>query len=322
MPQLISLIVPCYNESSAIDLFVATVTPILDAIADTSWEVIYVDDGSRDDTLEKLIALTQKMPSSRVVELSRNFGKEAALTVGLDVSQGDAVIPIDIDLQDPPELIADMVAAWREGAEIVNARRVDRMSDSLLKRKTASGFYKIHNALSRIKIPENVGDFRLMDRCVVNALKSLPERQRFMKGLFAWVGFRTVTIDYTRMTRSAGSSKFSAFSLFNLAMEGFTSFSSAPLRIWTLIGGCGAFAAMIYGFLILLRTLILGNSVPGYPSLFVAIIFFGSVQLISVGLLGEYIGRIYMEAKCRPIYIIRKMHGMQNGCDPERDPEL
>ncbi|NVN43713.1 glycosyltransferase family 2 protein [Asaia siamensis] len=309
MPQLISLIVPCYNESKAIDPFMATILPILSAVPDTLWEIICIDDGSKDDTLARLVALTKTVSGLRVIELSRNFGKEAALTVGLDSSRGAAAIPIDIDLQDPPELITDMVKAWREGAEVVVARRIDRTSDSLMKRKTASGFYKLHNALSKIKIPENVGDFRLMDRCVVDALKELPERQRFMKGLFAWVGFRTQTIDYIRPARSAGTSKFSALSLWNLAMEGFTSFSTTPLRIWTYVGGCGAVIALLYGLAILLRTFFIGSSVPGYPSLFVAIIFFGSVQLISIGFLGEYIGRIYMESKCRPNYIVRRRYG-------------
>lgn len=257
----------------------------------------------------KLVALAQADPRFRVLEFSRNFGKEAALTAGIDAARGEAVIPIDADLQDPPGLIADMVKAWREGAEVVLAKRVDRSSDGVLKRKTAAWFYQLHNKLSKTKIPENVGDFRLMDRAVVNALKQLPERQRFMKGLFAWVGFRTVTLDYTRAPRAAGETKFSGLALWNFAMEGFTSFSTAPLKVWTYLGALSAVLTFLYAVYIVIRTVVLGNQVPGYASLFVAITFFGSVQLISIGLLGEYIGRIYMETKQRPAYLIRKTYG-------------
>lgn len=201
-----------------------------------------------------------------------------------------------------------MVQAWREGAEVVLGKRIDRSSDSVLKRKTASWFYTLHNRLAHIRIPENVGDFRLMDRCVVEALGRLPERQRFMKGLFAWVGFRTVTIDYVRAPRAAGITKFSGYSLWNFALEGFTSFSSVPIRLWTYLGTIGAFLAILYAIFIVFRTLFWGNSVPGYASLFVAIIFFSSVQIISIGMLGEYIGRIYMETKQRPIYVLRRKY--------------
>ena len=313
--SLCSLIVPCYNEALAIRVFTARVLPVLEAIADTSWEIVFVDDGSTDATLDELLSLARADARFRVVELSRNFGKEAALTAGIDAARGHAVIPIDADLQDPPELIADMVAAWRAGAEMVLARRTDRLSDGLLKRQTASWFYRLHNRLSKTRIPENVGDFRLMDRVVVQALKRLPERQRFMKGLFAWVGFRTVTLDYVRSPRAAGQSKFSGFALWNFAMEGVTSFSTAPLKIWTYLGASGAILALLYALYILLRTIVSGNPVPGYASLFVAVTFFGSVQLISVGLLGEYIGRIYVETKQRPAYLIRKIHGAASGVD-------
>jgi len=309
MTQLLSLVVPFYNEAEAIQSFADAILPALEAVPDTSWEIVCVDDGSKDGTLLKLVALAQADPRFRVLEFSRNFGKEAALTAGIDAAKGEAVIPIDADLQDPPELIADMVKAWREGAEVVQARRVDRSSDGLLKRKTAAWFYQLHNQLSKTKIPENVGDFRLMDRAVVNALKLLPERQRFMKGLFAWVGFRTVTLDYTRAPRAAGETKFSGVALWNFAMEGFTSFSTAPLKVWTYLGAFCAVLTFLYAFYIVIRTVVFGNEVPGYTSLFVAITFFGSVQLISIGLLGEYIGRIYMETKQRPAYLIRKTYG-------------
>lgn len=231
------------------------------------------------------------------------------MTAGLDMARGDAVIPLDADLQDPPSLIAEMLAAWQAGAEVVLARRADRAADSMMKRKSASWFYRLHNRLSHTQIPENVGDFRLMDRVVVAALRQLPERQRFMKGLFAWVGFKTVTIDYVRAERAAGDSKFTGFALWNFAMEGFTSFSTAPLKIWTYVGALGALGTFAYGAFIVVRTLIFGTDVAGYASLLVAVLFFGSMQLMSIGLLGEYIGRIYVETKQRPTYLIRKIHG-------------
>ncbi len=308
MPQLLSLIVPFYNEEDAIGLFAASVLPVLETLADIQWEIICVDDGSRDATLPRLLDLAAAQPLIRVVELSRNFGKEAALTAGLEAARGDAVIPMDADLQDPPELIPQMLAAWRGGAEVVLARRADRSTDSMMKRGTAALFYRLTRSISNIELPENVGDFRLLDRTVVEALRRLPERQRFMKGLFAWLGFKTVVLDYARTTRAAGSSKFSGFKLWNFALEGFTSFSTTPLKIWTYLGAVGAVVALIYALFIMLRTLILGNEVPGYASIFVAVTFFGSVQLISIGVLGEYIGRIYMETKQRPIYLVRKFH--------------
>ena len=309
MSQLLTLAVPFYNEAATIQAFADAILPVLDAIPDTQWEIVCVDDGSSDGTLLKLVALAQVDKRFRVLEFSRNFGKEAALTAAIDAAQGEAVIPIDADLQDPPALIGQMVQAWRDGAEVVLARRSDRSADGVLKRKTAAWFYKLHNRLSKTKIPENVGDFRLMDRIVVEALKQLPERQRFMKGLFAWVGFRTVTLDYARAPRLAGSTKFSGFALWNFALEGVTGFSTAPLKIWTYIGALCALGTLLYAIYIVVLTALYGNKVPGYASLFVAITFFGSVQLISIGLLGEYIGRIYLETKQRPSYLIRKTYG-------------
>ena len=307
--QLISLIVPFFNEAAGIATFHAALLPCLDAIEGYRWEILCIDDGSTDATLPALVAIAAADPRFKVLELSRNFGKEAALTAGLDAALGDAVIPLDADLQDPPALIGRMLQAWREGAEVVLARRGDRAADGVMKRKTAAWFYRLHNRLSHTQIPENVGDFRLMDRVVVAALKRLPERQRFMKGLFAWVGFRTVTIDYARAERAVGHSKFSGFALWNFALEGFTSFSTAPLKIWTYIGALGALVTFAYAVFIVARTLIFGIDVAGYASLLVAVLFFGSMQLMSIGLLGEYIGRIYLETKQRPTYLVRKTHG-------------
>jgi glycosyltransferase involved in cell wall biosynthesis len=308
MSRLLSLVVPCFNEAEAVRGFCETILPVLEAIPETEWEIVFVDDGSTDNTLLQLVALAAADARLRVIEFSRNFGKEAALTAGIDAARGQAVIPIDVDLQDPPALIAQMVAAWEAGAEVVLARRTDRATDGVLKRQTAAWFYRLHNRMSKTKIPENVGDFRLMDRIVVDALKQLPERQRFMKGLFAWVGFRTVAIDYARASRAAGVSKFSGLALWNFAIEGITSFSTLPLKVWTYFGAAGALGSMIYAAFIILRTILAGSSVPGYASTFVAVLFFGSVQLMSIGLLGEYIGRIYLETKQRPAYLIRKIY--------------
>jgi glycosyltransferase involved in cell wall biosynthesis len=306
---LISIVAPFYNEAEGINYFRDAILAVVDDIADAAFEIVCVDDGSKDSTLQQLIALSKSDPRFRVLELTRNFGKEAALTAGIDFARGDAVIPIDSDLQDPPELIPVLIDEWRKGAEVVLARRSDRGTDSFLKRKSAEMFYSFHNRLSSVKIPQNVGDFRLMDRVAVDALKSLPERQRFMKGLFAWIGYKTVVVDYVRKPRAAGETKFSGWKLWNFALEGITSFSTAPLRVWTYIGGLGALLTVTYAIAIILRTLIHGVDVPGYASLLVAVLFFGSLQLISVGLLGEYIGRIYLETKQRPTYLIRREYG-------------
>ena len=307
--KLISIVVPFYNEAAGVEAFYAELCPALAAVEDHTFELIFVDDGSSDGTLGALLQLVERDARVHVLQLSRNFGKEAALTAGLDAARGDAVITIDADLQDPPALIGRLVAEWRAGADAVLARRTDRSSDSFFKRKTAELFYRVHNRLSSVQIPDNVGDFRLMDRAAVDALKALPERQRFMKGLFAWVGFRTATVDYARAPRAQGASKFSGWRLWNFALEGITSFSTVPLRIWTYIGALGAALTALYAVFIVLYTLILGADVPGYASLLVAVLFIGSLQLLSVGLLGEYIGRVYLETKQRPIYVVRRVFG-------------
>ena len=309
--KLISIVVPFYNEAAGVEAFYAELCHVLRAVEGHAFEIVCVDDGSSDGTLARLLELVERDPRVRVLELSRNFGKEAALTAGIDAARGAAVIAIDADLQDPPELIGRLIAEWRRGADVVLARRTDRSSDSFLKRKTAELFYRIHNRLSSVHIPDNVGDFRLMDRAAVDALKALPERQRFMKGLFAWIGFRTATVDYARAARARGASKFSGWRLWNFALEGITSFSTVPLRIWTYIGALGAALTFLYAVFIILRTLILGIDVPGYASLLAAVLFIGSLQLLSVGLLGEYIGRVYLETKQRPVYIVRREFGLK-----------
>ena len=311
--KLVSIVAPFHNEAGGVELFHRELSAALAAVPGHRFEIVCVDDGSSDATLDELVALTARDPRVRVLELSRNFGKEAALTAGMDAARGDAVVALDADLQDPPELIGRLVEAWAGGADVVLARRTDRSSDSFLKRTSAELFYRIHNRLSSVKIPENVGDFRLLDRVAVDALKALPERQRFMKGLFAWIGFKTATVDYARRARASGASKFSGWRLWNFALEGITSFSTVPLRVWTYVGAIGAALTFLYALFIIARVLVLGVEVPGYASLLVAILFLGSLQLLSVGVLGEYIGRVYLETKQRPVYVVRREFGGRDG---------
>jgi glycosyltransferase involved in cell wall biosynthesis len=304
----VSIVTPFYNEEGSVLGFHQAMTKALANLTDFDFEFICVNDGSNDKTLDELLKCVQQDPRYVVLELSRNFGKEAAMSAGIDEAQGDCVIPIDADLQDPPQLIGTMLSEWQKGAEVVLAKRIDRSTDSFAKRTSALLFYRLHNAVSSLKIPENVGDFRLMDRVVVDALKRLPERQRFMKGLFAWLGFRTVAIEYAREPRATGQSKFTGWKLWNFAIEGITSFSLVPLKVWTYIGALGSLFAICYASFITIRTIIFGIDVPGYASLLVVMLFFGSLQLMSLGVIGEYIGRIYFESKQRPLYIIRKSH--------------
>jgi glycosyltransferase involved in cell wall biosynthesis len=304
---MISIVCPFYNEEHSIGAFFSRLVPVLDRLEE-GYEVVCVNDGSRDGTLQALLAMRALRPHVRVIDLSRNFGKEAALTAGIDAARGDAVVPIDADLQDSPELIARLVQEWKRGFEVVLAKRADRRADSFAKRLTAFLFYKLHNSIAEPAIPENVGDFRLMDRKVVDAIKQLPERRRFMKGIFAWVGFRSTTIEYARDPRVAGESRFSAWKLWNLALEGITSFSIAPLRIWTYLGLAVASLAFVYAGFIVVRTVIYGVDVPGYASLLAVTLFLGGIQLIGLGVLGEYLGRVYSEAKQRPSYIVRDSH--------------
>ncbi|TGN94380.1 MULTISPECIES: glycosyltransferase family 2 protein [unclassified Burkholderia] len=308
---LVSLVVPFYNEGEAVERFFDVVIPLMASLDAIRFEIVCVNDGSRDDTLDRLIRASLNDRRVRVIDLTRNFGKEAALTAGLDEAAGDAVIPLDADLQDPPSLIPVMLEHWRDGAEVVAAKRSNRACDSFAKRTAAAIYYRVHNVLSDVKLPENVGDFRLMDRKVVNALRSLPERHRFMKGLFAWVGYRTVIVEYQRDARSAGHSKFSGWKLWNFAIEGITSFSTVPLRSWTYIGLGIAALAFLYGAFIVGRTLLFGNPVHGYASLLSVVLFIGGIELIGIGVVGEYIGRIYDESKQRPVYLIRRRYQTQ-----------
>ncbi|MCE7938608.1 glycosyltransferase [bacterium] len=293
-----------HNESENVAAFYARTHAVLDRTGEP-WEIVCVDDGSRDDTLDRLVALHRRDPRVRVIELSRNFGKEIALTAGIDAAVGDAVIPIDADLQDPPELIPDMLAKWREGYDVVYATRIERAGETWLKKATAGGFYRLMERLSDVPMPPNTGDFRLMARPAVDALREARERNRFMKGLFAWVGFRQYSLGYHRDPRAAGTTKWSYWRLIRLAIEGITSFSSAPLQIATWLGLAVASLSFVYGVVRIVITLLYGNPVAGYPSLMVVILFLGGVQLITLGIIGAYVGRIYQEVKGRPLYIVR-----------------
>lgn len=304
---IISLVVPCYNEEKVIEIFLEHIEPILISL-NKSYEIIFVNDGSTDNTFNVMLNSKKKYTHIYIVNLSRNFGKEAALTAGLDNAKGDVVIPIDVDLQDPPELITSFIEQWESGYDVVLAKRADRSSDTMTKKLSSELFYKVHNKISDISIPNNVGDYRLMSRKVVNSLKTLPENQRFMKGIFAWIGYKTAIIEYKRESRVAGSSSFNGWKLWNLALDGITSFSTVPLRIWLYIGAIISLIAFIYGGFIIIRTLILGVDLPGYASLLSAVLFLGGVQLMGIGILGEYIGRTYTESKRRPSYIIEDIY--------------
>ena len=302
----LSLVCPMLNEEDAVDPFLAKLIPVLGGTG-LSYEIICINDGSTDRTLEILLERRRAIPELVVFDLARKFGKEAALTCGIDHARGRAVIPIDADLQDPPELIIEMVRLWQQGFDVVLAQRVDRNVDGVFKRRSAEWFYRLHNRIAETPLPPNVGDFRLMDRKVVDALKQLPERRRFMKGLFAWVGFRQATIPFVREPRRAGLSKFSGWRLWNFALEGLTSFSTVPLRVWTYIGMLVALLAFLFGAFIVGRTVLLGRDLPGYASLITIVLFLGGIQLIGLGIIGEYLGRMYVEAKGRPIYIVREL---------------
>lgn len=301
---LLSIVVPVYNERQALPLLYERVTAVLQSVAMDN-ELILVDDGSKDGSDEWIKALAMRAPNIRAVRLSRNFGKEAALTAGIDHAHGDAVIILDADLQDPPELIPKMLQAWRDGADVVAMKRRTRAGETFSKRASAHLFYRLLNRISDTDIPADTGDFRLMSRKAVNALAALPERNRYMKGLFAWIGLPTTVIEYDRAPREAGQSQWNYFGLLRLAFEGITSFSIAPLRLATLAGVTTALIGMLFAAWIVVKTLVMGEPTPGYPSLIALITFLGGVQLVSIGLLGEYMGKTYFEAKQRPVYLLR-----------------
>lgn len=305
---MLSVITPMYNEDNVIDAFFTRIIPVLESIT-SNFELVCINDGSSDDTLKKLKAAHELNPRIKYVDLSRNYGKEIALSAGLSFAGGDAIVPIDADLQDPPELIAEMVEKWRQGYDMVLAKRSNRDSDGFAKRFFATTFYRIMKHVGEVPFPENAGDFRLMDKRVVAALQQFPERNRVMKGLFALLGFKQTSIEYVRPKRAAGTTKWSAWKLWNLGLEGILSFTTMPLRIWTYIGGLLAMFALSYASFIMIRTVIYGIDVPGYASLLVVILFFSGMNMVGIGILGEYLGRIFLEVKQRPLYLVRETGG-------------
>ncbi len=300
-----SVVVPVYNEGDGLAAFHARLARVMGGLGEP-WEVVYVNDGSGDDSLSVLTALRRDDPACALVNLSRNFGKEIAMTAGLDHASGAAVVIIDADLQDPPEVIPDLAAAWRQGWDVVYAQRRVREGETLLKRVTADAFYRMMQRVGRVRLPRNTGDFRLMSRRAVDALLQLREHHRFMKGLFAWVGFPSVAVPYDRAPRHAGRTSFNYWKLWNFALEGITSFTVMPLKVATYLGLATALVAVVYGGQIILRTLLFGNPVPGYPSLMAVLLFLGGAQLMTLGVMGEYLGRVFNETKRRPLYLVER----------------
>jgi len=300
---ILSIVVPVFNEKDSIEVFVRKILPILESV-NVCYEIIFVDDGSTDNTSAVVLKVAKLDPQVRLIRLTRNFGKEAALTAGLDAATGAAVIPIDVDLQDPPELIPQFVELWEKGYDVVYGLRSDRTDDSPVKRGTSHLFYWLFNRISAVKLEPDVGDFRLMSRRAVEATLLLREKNRFMKGIFSWVGFRAVGVPYRRTARQYGVTKFTYWKLWNFAIDGITGFSTVPLRVWTYVGLSVAGSAFVYIMIIFSQILTSGVRVPGYASLMVVVLVLGATQLISLGFIGEYLGRLYIEAKCRPLYVV------------------
>lgn len=315
----LSIVAPCFNEQEVLDLFFERIEEELSRLA-LDYEIVCVNDGSRDHTLAVLLRHHQRNPRIKVINLARNFGKETALSAGLDATSGDMVVPIDVDLQDPPELIGRFVEAWEMGADVAYGVRVDRRADTPLKRFTAQSFYRAFNRLSDVDLPYNAGDFRLMDKRVVEVLRQLPERNRFMKGLFAWVGFRQEAIPYARPERAAGTSSWRYWKLWNFALDGITSFSTAPIRVWSYVGLAAGLTAVAFAGAIVMRTLLFGRDVPGYPSLMVVILMSFGLQMLAIGALGEYVARIYQEVKGRPLYVVMDRYGFETPAPLGQDP--
>jgi len=310
---MLSVVVPVYNEVEVLPLFMERLVPVLESIGQP-YEILLVDDGSTDGSSDLLQHLALAMEGVRVIWLSRNFGKEAAVTAGLSEAAGDATILIDADLQDPPELIPEMVKHWLDGVDMICMRRRTRAGETWFKRTSAAMFYRLLNRISRFDIPPDTGDFRLISRRALDALNRLPERNRYMKGLFAWVGMPTREVLYDRDPRAAGETKWRPLSLVSLAFEGITSFSTAPLRWVTIAGVLAALCGAFFGIWIVIKALLVGDPVAGYPSLMAVLTFLGGVQLMTVGLVGEYVGKIYIETKQRPVYLVRETsdHQMQS----------
>jgi len=304
--QALSVVVPAYNEMEVLPEFHRRLTAVMQALK-MPYEIVYVNDGSTDATLSLMQEFAARDSQVTLIDLSRNFGKEIALTAGLDHARGDAIVVIDADLQDPPELIPEFVKGWQEGFDVVYASRSAREGETWLKIITARMFYRVVAAVTRIRIPANTGDFRLLSRRAVDSLTRLREQHRFMKGLFAWIGYPQKAITYRRDARFAGETKWNYWRLWNLALEGITSFTIAPLKLATYVGLITSLFAFGYGIVMIIKTLIYGNPVPGYPSLMTVILFLGGVQLLAIGILGEYLGRMFDEVKGRPLYLLKGM---------------
>jgi glycosyltransferase involved in cell wall biosynthesis len=308
-PHSVTLVVPVYNEEKSVGDFLDTITPVLKLIGPrVTFEILFINDGSQDGTERIIRAAAMGRDDIALINLSRNFGKEAALFAGISHATGDAVIPLDVDLQDPPDVITEMVSRWLKGARVVNARRRNRESDGVLRAMTARAFYRVFNAVSDHPMPANVGDFRLFDREVVEAIRQLGERSRCNKALFSWVGFEAEEIVYDRPARARGTTRWSWWKLWKLALDGIFSSSTMPLRIWTYVGVVIALAALVYSVFLFVRTLVLGADVPGYASTVILILVFGGMNVFALGIIGEYVGRIYTEVRQRPLYIIRSHH--------------
>ncbi|MDX1634897.1 MAG: glycosyltransferase family 2 protein [Marinobacter sp.] len=305
----LTVIVPVYNEATVLDNFYERVVSVLDGLREKDsieGRMLFVDDGSTDESVAMIKKLAGNDPRVSLIRLSRNFGKEAALSAGLDHAESDAVVIIDADLQDPPELIPEMVSLWRQGYDTVYGQRTERRGETFLKRYTASLFYRFVGNLGRVSIPRDTGDFRLLSRRSVLALRNLTESNRFMKGLFAWIGYRQAALKYTRDPRYAGETKFNYWKLWNFALDGITSFTTAPLKLASYIGVMLSLGSFAYGVYVILKTLIYGDPVPGYPSLMTVVLFIGGIQLLFLGVLGEYLGRMFDETKRRPLYLIEE----------------
>ncbi len=314
---LISVVVPMYDEEEAVGLFFERIRSVMDE-AGARYQVVCVNDGSRDRTLAALLKIAGADPRVRVIDLSRNFGKEAALSAGLARAKGDAVVVIDADLQDPPELIPEFIARWRRGVDVVIGVRADRSSDTFLKRKTAECFYRVFNTISEVPLIPNAGDFRLMDRRVVDTINLFPERARFMKGLLTWPGYQHELVEFERRRRAAGHGKWRPWKLWNFALDGLFSFSTVPLRIWTYLGGLISLISLSYMLYVIARTTVFGIDVPGYASILVIMLFSLSINLLGIGILGEYIARIHVETKSRPLYVVSSEYQASSDRDRER----
>lgn len=312
--EKLTIVVPVFNEASSLDRLTERLLPQLHSLG-VDWRILFVDDGSCDETFPRLQALNAKHPRIQVLSLSRNFGKEIAIAAGLRYAEGDAVVVMDADLQHPPELIPEFVARWREGYQNVFGQRLDRDADSAVRSFFSRAFYRVFNTLVESDIPPGAGDFRLLDRKAVDAMNKLQESARFNKGLFSWIGFRSVGVPFVVPSRQDGASKWSFRKLARFALDGLTSFTTLPLRVWSMLGAAISLIAFVYAVIVLIQTLVFGTDLPGFPTLVISIMFFSGVQLISLGVLGEYLGRVYAEVKARPLFIVAETIGI-NEPDP------